>query len=455
MAKKIGNGGHGQESYDPKTGQYIDSGNVSVADLEELGLDLDLSGDEFDFLNEEEDFLDIAQEVEEYYNSDEMKEIAYHQENLDDYTAEEKIEALKKSPYGYDKDKIENLSEEELNELAYADSMLNKLDDVLFEKNYNYSTKGWYNIWKDKIVTVKDYDSLKDSIELKKDYYNKTGNVSKLNELLEFEEAGKKYSEASNAYEAILVNKNKYENIQAKYLDKNYAYGKYRKDQAVWNKNYQETLKKYGDEWDLKKWPKISSEGRSALIEYTGSYNKFNEPLRSKPYIGDKSLAHLGGFSKAINAMTEAIDQCTWSDDIWVQRGVDASNCPIFSVDGKNKVNISSLDKIDLKNLVGTRFKEDGFYSSAGSKGSGFAHKNLIINTYCPKGTKMAYMNTKGHYSDGVEDEFILQRGYSYRITKVEKRAGKMYLDCEVLLGSDENKPVGAELKQIGEKYFK
>ena len=50
----------------------------------------------------------------------------------------------------------------------------------------------------------------------------------------------------------------------------------------------------------------------------------------------------------------------------------------------------------------------------------------------------------------------ILQRGYTYRITKVERKGPKFYVDCEVILGSDEKNNITDmnELKKIGEKYL-
>ena len=52
------------------------------------------------------------------------------------------------------------------------------------------------------------------------------------------------------------------------------------------------------------------------------------------------------------------------------------------------------------------------------------------------------------------ENEMILQRGYSYRITKVERKGGAYYLDMEVILGSDSSKPVGNDLKKLGNEYY-
>ena len=65
----------------------------------------------------------------------------------------------------------------------------------------------------------------------------------------------------------------------------------------------------------------------------------------------------------------------------------------------------------------------------------------------------MAYVAPYSSASKG-ENEMILQRGYSYRITKVEKKGGSYYLDMEVILGSDAQKPVGNDLKKIGNEFY-
>ena len=128
----------------------------------------------------------------------------------------------------------------------------------------------------------------------------------------------------------------------------------------------------------------------------------------------------------------------------------------MFKLPGSNKLrSLSSMTPTELQSLVGNSFKDNGFYSAGAGKGTGFTGGGVILNTYCPKGTKMAYMNTKGHYAYGSENEMILQRGYTYRITKVEKQGSKYFIDCEVILGSDNDKITDtAELEKIGNKHL-
>lgn len=77
------------------------------------------------------------------------------------------------------------------------------------------------------------------------------------------------------------------------------------------------------------------------------------------------------------------------------------------------------------------------------------ANKIIIMNVYAPKGTKMMYAepfsafgNGSGRSWDGVsnqssfgnESEIILQQGTAFRVTKVERTNGKLYVDIEVIM---------------------
>ena len=135
------------------------------------------------------------------------------------------------------------------------------------------------------------------------------------------------------------------------------------------------------------------------------------------------------------------------------QRGVDAWT-NMFELAGIKR-SIASMSDAERQNMVGTVFTDNGFYSAGAGKGTGFSGNSLILNTYCPRGTKMAYMNTKGHYAGGNENEMILQRGYTYRITKVEKKGSKYFVDCEVILGSDNQKITDMDaLAKLGKKHL-
>ena len=154
--------------------------------------------------------------------------------------------------------------------------------------------------------------------------------------------------------------------------------------------------------------------------------------------------------------MTRMIEKSSYDKDIWVQRGISPS-AKIFQIPGeKIKKSILEMTSSEMQSLVGTTFKEKGFYSAGAGKGTGFDHKGVILNTYCPRGTKMLYVGdskTKSFYGKTDENEMILQRGYEYRITKIQKVGSRVYVDCEVLLNSNKDMAVGEELDNLWNKY--
>lgn len=404
-------------------------------------------------------------------------------------------------------DSVKNMPDILEAEKTIISNKISEINNEIEEKLSQNNIDTFSGIWKNKDVHPSDYATLKEigSFDKKVDFYNSVLNDSAvpladkmkakqyLGKLKEFEKLGQEYeklksefmgekihelevledkhatlfaqkhnfTEEDGKYHEFLLKADEYAN---KFKDINSAYSKYRKDNAVWfneGSGYQNMLKAlafFGKKAN-QHWESMSAGEKSSLLDYTSSPSKFNEPLRKINYAGYKTFesginfhsSKSKQFAKGINDMTSAIDRCTWDYDVWVQRGVYAST-QMFIMNGKKR-SIDSMTDAEMKSMVGTVFTDNGFYSAGAGKDTGFL-KSLIINTYCPKGTKMAYMNTKGHYANSEENEMILQRGYTYRITKVERKGGQYYLDVEVILGSDENKPVGKDLEEIGEKYY-
>ena len=63
------------------------------------------------------------------------------------------------------------------------------------------------------------------------------------------------------------------------------------------------------------------------------------------------------------------------------------------------------------------------------------------------------YFSSSDNSDYSRQNEFLLQRGYSYRITKAYQLNGQLHIDCEVILGSDEQKYDDNELKRIERTY--
>lgn len=245
------------------------------------------------------------------------------------------------------------------------------------------------------------------------------------------------------------------------------AYSNLRKDNALWAKTTREAddvLRSVSG----KVWQGATTREKTYIYEYTQSYSKYNEPLRGYIYgtskyvgIGKVDLDDIGvsyrGYAKGqvrkeIDDITSIINKSSYDRDIWLQRGVRE--------DGMDKffgINLSDFNgsEDNLKSKIMDKVVTDGgFFSMGVAKGTGFSSKPIILNVYAPKGTKMIYaepfsaygaeLHSSGKFGKkwngidkqtgfGSESEMIMQRGTSFRVTKVEKNGGRWYIDVEVV----------------------
>ena len=342
----------------------------------------------------------------------------------------------------------------------------------------DFEIKTYSGIWYNKDVTTADWESL--NIAGKKQYYEGKFITETDPDLM------KKYQDLYKQLEELDTEGKSYHDIQAELkkieqelkkvqsdlqkLDKgdiieaaDEAYTQARKDAAVWAKSTKEADDVLRDV-SGQVWKAAPKAEKDAIYEYTSSYSKFNEPLRGIEYgtnavkgVGnidfDTIGTSYGGYKpgqvrKQINAMTDIIEKSTYDFDIWLQRGCDYRGMDSFfeiSMSDLQNASQAELEKL----LLGKTVTDYGFFSCGVSKGKGFSHKPIIMNVYAPKGTKMMYAepfsafgNGSGRSWDGVakqstfgsESEIILQQGTSFRITKVEKTGGKLYVDIEVIL---------------------
>lgn len=125
----------------------------------------------------------------------------------------------------------------------------------------------------------------------------------------------------------------------------------------------------------------------------------------------------------------------------------------------------NALSAFATSKLVGRTGTDESFGSCGNCRNTYFGSKNVVWNIYCPKGTMAAYVepfsefghgHTDGSYSpklnwngkskpeadNSCENEIIMQRGTTYRITKVELslkedsygyKVVKWYIDLEVI----------------------
>lgn len=218
------------------------------------------------------------------------------------------------------------------------------------------------------------------------------------------------------------------------------AYTQARKDAAMWAKRTyladKKLRKKCGEVWQT-----ATSEMKDAMYGYTASFNNINEPLRGLTYYGSPFKVNEG--LQRIPQLTDAIDKSSYNFDMWVQRGDDRVALKKFGL-----ANYDTAGEAELKALVGRTGTEGAFWSCSVTKGKGFNTKEVIFNVYLPRGTKALYAEPFSAYGQGYgaawdgkkvqnyfgsESEIILQRGTTFRVTKVDIGKGHIYVDLEVI----------------------
>ena len=217
------------------------------------------------------------------------------------------------------------------------------------------------------------------------------------------------------------------------------AYSQARKDAAVLAKNTKDAddvlRAKCGEVWR-----NATDEEKNAIFGYTSSYHNINEPLRGLTYYGSAADTQLG--LDRIPLMESIINKSYYDKDIWLQRGGGMVELKKYGLS-----NYASATDAEIMALVGKEGTEGAFTSAGVAKGKGFGG-NVITNIYAPRGTKMMYAepyssfgNGSGRSWDGIakqstfgsESEIILQRGTTFRVTKVEKSGNTWYIDVEVI----------------------
>lgn len=340
----------------------------------------------------------------------------------------------------------------------------------------DFEIKTYSGIWYNKDVTTADWESL--NIAGKKQYYEgkfitetdpdlmkKYQDLYK--QLEELDTEGKSYHDIQQQLKKIeqeiskvQADLKKVENSGIiKAVDD--AFTQERKDAAMWAKSTKEAdallRDRCGEVWRSS--PPIQ---KNAIYDYTQSYHKFNEPLRGIEYGSEKFLGvgnvdldqigvsysgwQPGAMRKEINAMTDIIEKSVYQEDFWLQRGCRFKGMDKFFNVPMDKLQHASQAELEAL-LLGTTPTEYGFCSCGVAKGKGFSG-DIILNIYAPSGTQMMYVepfsafgNGSGKSWDGLkpqssfgqESEIILQQGTTFRVTKVEKTPGTIYIDLEVI----------------------
>lgn len=387
-----------------------------------------------------------------------------------------KQKALKQQKAEWEKKLNDKLKKEQKKLLSKQQMELEKeLIDAQAEFD-KLEVKTYSGIWKNDVTTA-DYSSL--NIAGKKAYYQKQLSLGTLTEdkkkefegflkqLDELETEGKIYASAKSNLNKVNQNLNKVrsdlQNLKNGGIIKaDDPFSEERKNNALWAKTTKEADDKLrsvsGDVWR-----NASNAEKDAIYDYTTSYSKFNEPLRGIEYGTNKYLGvgnvdlddigtHYSGYKtgqvrEQINKMTDIIDRSSYDEDFWFQRGCKYQGMDNFFRITNHDLRNANTAELE-KRLLGSEVTDYGFFSCGVSKGSGFSGSPIIMNVYCPKGTKMmyaepfsAYGNGAGRKWDGIsgqssygsESEIILQQGTKFRITKVERTNGTLFVDMEVI----------------------
>ena len=269
-----------------------------------------------------------------------------------------------------------------------------------------------------------------------------------LQDLEEFDKQGQQFYELQKKQKNVQESLSKLKNGGKE--DTN-PYSDARKEAALWAQTPREAddvlRETCGDVWR-----KASKAEKDAIYAYTQGSGGFNRPLRGHDgYWGNfKGVGKVDlnneGRGAAIQHMTNLINRSTYDRDIWLQRGIETAEGAASFLG----VPVEALKKWPLKKLE-TALKKDpkiehAFASCGSAKGQGFS--GYIFRIYCPKGTKMMdaepfsqygagdkrkWDGKKAQASFGYEDETIIQRGTTFRITKVEKAGNKLAFEMEVI----------------------
>ena len=140
----------------------------------------------------------------------------------------------------------------------------------------------------------------------------------------------------------------------------------------------------------------VIQEEQDAIYGYTVLYHNINEPLRGLTYYGSQTSAQLGlQRIPLIEGIINIINKSSYNFDMWLQRGDKLVALKKFGL-----ANFSTATDEEIKALIGAT------------------------------GTEGAFIKQQ---TFGSESEMLLQRGTTFKITKVEKSNGTWYIDLDIV----------------------
>ena len=194
----------------------------------------------------------------------------------------------------------------------------------------------------------------------------------------------------------------------------------------------EEKAKKFQFETDYVKDPSAYKHGATKYKTWEVSLSVYEKELAAVNYeIGVKSaslsLADAIQYAKAHPKMTKLAGLI---DAAQKSIGLKADLADIDTAVAAAFFKLGQLTDIGMQNTVGHVYTDYAFASCGAVKGTGF-REPVILNVYCPKGTRGVYVEPKSRYKS--ENKMLLQAGTKFRVVKAEKSHGRWYVDVEVI----------------------
>lgn len=246
----------------------------------------------------------------------------------------------------------------------------------------------------------------------------------KLKKLEQYEEAGKKYAKIQKDLEKV---EKKLAGLRMPEPDlSGGAYSQARKNAALWAKTNAEYQKNDAifDKLAKEVHSKKSAFEHQGYYHYTWGSGPFNQPLAGfkngwgGTFVGPGKLdIDVGGYGSRIRGLTQLCEKSKYDFDFWCQSGQSQA-----TLEGFLKIPYGSLRNMtdaQLQQFVGAQKEIPQFVSGAINKGGGsYTPGDMLFNIYCPKGSEALYVRGDGYFGKS-EHEIILQRGGTYKITRI------------------------------------
>lgn len=329
-----------------------------------------------------------------------------------------------------------------------------------------------YPNWKKKITSAKK--SIKSDIDTYNYWLSRSPSerwqkrldeaYEKLKKLESYEEAGKKYAKTQKELQKI---EQKLASLRKPSVSaEGGAYSQARKNAAVWARDGWEgnrTRTEYNkvdaffDKLARKVHAAKTAREHEGYYHYTWGSGPFNAPLAGFKngfntsgygFLGPGRVdINVGGYGDKIRGLTSLCAKSKQDVDFWVQSGQHFAT--MEGMLGIPYDTLAAMSDAELQKFVGSVKELPQFISGSINKGGGtYVPGEMMFNIYCPKGSEALYVLEDGHFHKS-EHEMILQRGGTYKITKIywgydhTSRYGperKLFVDMELRLEKGYNK---------------